>query len=231
MIKGYVVTLMQLPESVDVATRCQQSGKEYNVDVEIVPAVHKSTVRDEMAAEGLQEATIETEKKFLPPYTRNESSREAVFGNFMTQYRIWDKIVNSNEPGIVLEHDAVFVAPVPDLSNKGDIINIGKPSYGGFKTPKSAGVHAFFSKPGGYFPGAHGYYLTPTGAKRLIEMAKKNGVSPCDLFLNKKAFPDLKELYPWVVEAHDSFTTIQNEVGCKAKHNYKNNKNYKLLSD
>jgi len=30
----------------------------------------------------------------------------------------------------------------------------------------------------------------------------------------------LQEYWPWPVEAHDSFTTIQNENGCLAKHNY-----------
>jgi hypothetical protein len=47
------------------------------------------------------------------------------------------------------------------------------------------------------------------------------------LFINKTNFPDIKELYPWVVEAKDGFTTIQKAKGCTAKHNY--NKDFKIL--
>ena len=230
-MKGYVITLLNLSESVEIANRCIESGKQFNIDIEIFPAIYKDESFNELKKESLFEATIEHEKKMLPGYIRTESNRGAVMGNFISQYRIWNKILINNKPGIVLEHDAVFMAPLPDLTNKGDIINIGKPSYGGFKTKTVPGVYSMFSKPGGYIPGAHGYYITPKGAKELIDKAKKYGASPCDLFLNKKMFPNIKELWPQVVEAQDSFTTIQNEVGCKAKHNYKNNTNYKILSD
>ena len=43
---------------------------------------------------------------------------------------------------------------------------------------------------------------------------------PTDVFLNIESFPWLEEYYPWPVKADDSFTTIQNEFGCYAKHNY-----------
>lgn len=226
-MKGYVVTLLTLPESVEVANRCVESGKQFNVDVEIFPAVNKNNAEQELANEGLEIATIEAEKQMLPNYTRNESNRGAVLGNFITQYQIWKTIAESNEPSIVLEHDAVFIANVPDLTNQGDIINIGKPSYGKFRTKNAPGVYPMFSKPGGYIPGAHGYYVTPAGAQQLVAKANTFGAAPCDLFLNNKMFPNIKELWPQVVEARDSFSTIQKALGCKAKHNY--NKDYKLL--
>jgi hypothetical protein len=42
---------------------------------------------------------------------------------------------------------------------------------------------------------------------------------PTDVFLNLNSFAFLQEFYPWPVEARDSFTTIQSEIGCRAKHN------------
>ena len=42
---------------------------------------------------------------------------------------------------------------------------------------------------------------------------------PTDVFLNIDTFPFLEEHYPWLVEAQDSFTTIQNSNGIAAKHN------------
>ena len=49
-----------------------------------------------------------------------------------------------------------------------------------------------------------------------------------NVFLHSKRFPFLEEYYPWPVEAIDSFTTIQNVAGCKAKHNYKHG--YRIIN-
>ena len=216
-MKGYVVTLMNLPESVEMAERCKKSGEQFGIDIDIFPAVWKDDALGELEKEQLKTST----------WDESYSNVGAVVGNFITQYRIWKTIFEADEAGIVLEHDAIFTDNVPDLINKGDIINLGKPSYGKFLTKNKSGVYPMFSKPGGYIPGAHGYYLTPKGAEQLILLAKNKGVAPCDMFLNKTNFPNIKEIYPWVIEAKDEFTTIQKEKGCGAKHNY--NKDYKIL--
>ena len=215
-MKGYVVTLMNLPESVAVANRCAATGNRFGVDVTLFPAVFKDIALDELEKEGLK----------LSKWDESFSNVPAVIGNFVTQYRIWKTIIESKEPGIVLEHDAVFTAPVPDLNGKGDIINLGKPSYGNYHSKTNAGVYPLFSK-SGYVPGAHGILITPTGALELINIAKQLGAAPCDLFINNTNFPNIKEIYPWVIEAKDEFSTIQKTKGCAAKHNY--NKNYKIL--
>ena len=69
-------------------------------------------------------------------------------------------------------------------------------------------------------PGAHAYVITPTGAKELINSARALGGQPTDVFINNGRFPWIQELYPWVAEAKDSFTTIQQTKGCLAKHGY-----------
>lgn len=217
-MKGYVVTILQLPESVASANRCVESGVKFGIDIEIFPAIYKTDIDSEL---------FKT-KLMVGKFDESFSHKNAVIGNFLSQFYIWNKIYNSNEPGIVLEHDAIIVANVPDLQNGGDIINLGKPSYGKFKEQKLEGIYPIFSKSyvdkiGIYLPGAHGYYLTPNGALRLIDKAKKIGVYPCDLFINTVNFPDLMEVSPWPIEAHDSFTSIQRKKGCLGKHNFSQN--------
>ena len=85
-----------------------------------------------------------------------------------------------------------------------------------YNKPEKFGVNPLTSKV--YFPGAHAYRVKPNAAKFIIEQAKKFA-RPTDVFLNVETFPFLEEYYPWPVMAKDSFTTIQNEMGCKAKHN------------
>jgi len=218
-MKGYVGTVFEIPESVEMANRCVESGKQFGVDVEIVPAVYKDSALETLGKEQLP----------LAKFDETYSNIGAVVGNFITQYRCWKKILESNEPGIVLEHDAIFTAPVPEVVPlaKADIINIGKPSYGNFRSMNRPGIYPMFSKPGGYIPGAHAYYVTVAGASQLIAKAKQLGASPCDLFLNKTNFPAIAEVFPWIAVADDEFTTIQKEKGCIAKHNY--NADFKIL--
>ena len=42
---------------------------------------------------------------------------------------------------------------------------------------------------------------------------------PTDVYLNLDRFPFITEFYPWPIECRDSFSTIQRELGCRAKHN------------
>jgi hypothetical protein len=62
--------------------------------------------------------------------------------------------------------------------------------------------------------------VTPAGAQLLVENAPMYA-KPTDVYLNLDTFPWLQEWYPFVAEARDSFTTIQTETGCLAKHNWK----------
>jgi len=216
-MKAYIVTLFNLPESIKFAERCKRSAAVFDIDAELYPAVWRDIAQAEAIKENLTVSNFDT----------SFSNIDSVIGNFITQYRIWRTIAVSSNPGIVLEHDALFFAKLPDLENKGDIINLGRPSYGAYNAKQSPGVYPMFSKTGGYIPGAHCYYLTPNGANQLISFAKIHGIAPCDLFLNRRNFPNIKEIYPWIAEADDEFTTIQHEKGCTAKHNY--NSNYIIL--
>ena len=207
-MRAYVGTILDDYRSVQIAHRCIASGNKYGIDVQIMPATQAETALSVVQHESLK----------ISEWDTSFSDTGAVLGNFLTQYRTWKIIADLDKPSIVLEHDAVFVGPVPELDGH-DIVNLGKPSFGGFSTEVDPGTYKFFSKPG-YFGGAHAYYLTPNGARSLIRVASKVGAGPCDLFLCTKNFPDLREVYPWPIEAHDSFSTIQRKKGCLRKHNY-----------
>lgn len=215
--RAYVVTLLDIPQSVEMAERCIASGKKYGIEVEKHPAIYKDKAEKALAVEGLKRGN----------WDESYSNPTAVIGNFVSQFNLWKRTARSLDSAIILEHDAVFTAEVPDLEGKGHIINLGKPSYGRYKSKSQPGIYPMFSKPGGYIPGAHAYYITHIGANWLVETSHKRGAHPVDLFLCRQNFKEIKELYPWVAEARDEFSTIQNEKGCKAKHNYSDK--YKVL--
>lgn len=213
-MKAKVITLINNSSSIDVAERCIESGEKHGVTVEWFRAI---TPNDEPLE------LLENER--IPPsafderYSRNLNCISA----FLSHYSLWKECASGKETYAIFEHDAVITAPLPTQPFQ-YAMNIGAPSYGNWNTPKTLGINPLTTKK--YFPGAHAYMVTPAGAKKLVEAAPKFA-KPTDVYLNLDTFPWLQEYYPFCAEAKDSFTTIQVEEGCRAKHNWK--KGYKII--
>jgi GR25 family glycosyltransferase involved in LPS biosynthesis len=157
------------------------------------------------------------------------SKKNAVVGCFLSHYQLWNKVKKLT---LILEHDAVLLKAASDpfkefikeyqsiLESHMTLMNIGKPSFGNFYVQKTPGIYKLFSKPDGKFPGCHGYLIEPKASKALIAQAHIEGIYPVDKFINNKRFNFLTELYPWPIECEDSFSSIQKEKGCLAKHKF-----------
>jgi GR25 family glycosyltransferase involved in LPS biosynthesis len=211
-MKTFIITMVNNQRSVDAANQCLESCKKFGYDAEIFEAI---TPDDGpygiLEKEGLPKENILLEKSC--------SKLRPALCCFLSHYFLWKRAIELNETILCLEHDAIMVNKLaPRLKHSG-VCNLGKPSYGYFIKAKKAGTYYLFSKPNNHFPGTHAVLVSPEGAKKLIKQAKVR-VGALDLFLNKTDFPWLSEYYPWPVECDDSFTTIQNERGCLAKHNY-----------
>ena len=216
-MKGYVITIESMPESVRSAEKCISSAARYGFEVEKFTATTPADVPEEF----LKSKGIPTDN-FKEVYSRYESCIAA----FSSHYRLWEKGVTEKERLVVLEHDAYFVDEVPKIPFNG-VLSLGKPSYGKYNKPKTLGVNKLTSKQ--YLPGAHAYMISPDAAKILIERAK-DVAAPTDLYICNQNFQFVHEFYPWPVEARDTFTSIQSEAGCIAKHSYqKNADKYKIL--
>ena len=139
------------------------------------------------------------------------SNAESCMSAFLSHRSLWLHSIERQRPILVLEHDAVMVAPLPELRE--GVINLGMPSFGKFKTPPE-GLGKLYSR--AFFGGAHAYVVYPEPAKQLIEAAKELA-GPTDVFLHRRNFNFLLEYYPWPFHCEDSFTTIQKERGCLTK--------------
>ena len=206
-MKMFVITMTENERSVQVAERCIKSGIKFDAYIK----KHKAyTPQNCNVFEELQKLEYD-EFGFREKYSRMENC----IAGFLSHHSLWVKCLKLNEPIVIFEHDAVLINEVPKLLMF-DILNLGKPSYGKYNTPSFLGYGALVSKP--YFPGAHAYRITPKGAAELINEAQLTA-GPTDVYIHSSKFT-LGEYYPWVAEARDSFTTIQNSQGCYAKHNY-----------
>ena len=205
-MKSFVITIKDNPRSVESAKRCIESGKKVGCAIRMFDAITpKDNPMRLFENEGLNFRDIDEK------YSRTMNCAAA----FFSHYSLWKKCVQMNETFVIFEHDAVLQDKVPTVPFK-YVMNIGHPSYGKFNTPSMFGVNPLTSKR--YFPGEHAYMVTPQGAKKLVNEAKNGFPRTTDLFLNLDYFPWLQEYYPWTTKVDESFTTIQAELGTRAKH-------------
>lgn len=206
-MKSYVITILDNKRSVKVADRCIKSGAKCGITIEKWKATTpKDNPIDLLLSENIVTSGL-NEK-----YSRPNNCAAA----FHSHFSLWKHCIEINETVLILEHDAVIIDNIPNIMFD-KVITLGKPSYGKYNTPSFLGVGKMVQAP--YTKGAHGYMINPLGARELISKAKTNA-GPTDVFLNNTNFPFIQEHYPWLIEARDSFTTIQNVDGCRAKHNY-----------
>ncbi|MGB0417801.1 MAG: hypothetical protein ACPGCR_03410 [Acholeplasmataceae bacterium] len=205
-MKASVITILDNVRSRQVADRCIQSGLKNGINTAYFKAITPKDSPMKIASD--ENIPIDG---FEEVYSRFDNCLAA----FLSHYWLWKMTAAGTQPHVIFEHDAVVTERIPFL--RGDIVNLGKPSYGKWNTPLFLGEGPLTTKP--YFPGAHAYYITPKGAQQLIDKAKTHAC-PTDVFINKSHFDNLSEVYPFCAEAKDNFTTIQKTEGCLAKHNY-----------
>ncbi len=213
MMQSYVICIESNKHSVEAANRCIESGKKFGYTIEKHPAYCPDDDPHKIfKEEGLPVSEFKIDARF--------SRLEPCMCGFLSHRSLWIKAFKENKQLLILEHDAIFTDKIPLNIGFDGLISFGRPSYGQYRKAKKPGVYKMFSKVGGYMPGAHAYVVSPRGARKLLHhAAQKPG--PTDLFLNKHDFPFISEYYPWPVMADDKVSTIQHDIGCIAKHNYK----------
>lgn len=204
-MKAHVITVLSVPESVEAAQRCQDSCRRFGLEAIVAAAVTSDQARDVFTANGWP----------MWAFLENRYSRpEPCMACFCSHAALWAECVISGKPLIVCEHDAVMVGPLPDLSGVQWLCNLGRPSFGTFRTPR-LGIGPLVSK--SHLPGAHAYYVTPRGARSLLIMAPSRAC-PTDVFISNDRFFGLEEAYPWPFECREEVSLIQRPLGCEAKH-------------
>lgn len=208
-MKSYVITITDNEKSVAAANRCIASAKKFGIDTQIHDAI-----TPQKGAVGIAHKKEVPINGFKERFSRFQNCLSA----FLSHLSLWEKCIELNEPIIIFEHDAVVMDALPIHVNFDGLLSIGEPSYGQYGVGHILGVNKLFSKQ--YLPGAHAYMLKPKGARELVRCSKTGRARPTDVYLNNTYFPWIQEYYPWPVVAKDTFTTIQNEEGCIAKHNF-----------
>ncbi len=200
--KKFLITLTNLPPSVQSAERCIESAKRHGeaYNLEIVPGTNKFESHDFFIRHGL--AWNKEYAETTDPY--------AGMGCFASHYNLWRRCVEIGKPVMILEHDSVFVDSIPELRFR-HVIMLGKPYFFNHIVSKiSRDKKREIFHPWRFLRGTHCYAITPEGAQTLLEKAPRQLLPPVDLFMNKKNV-DILYYHPPPVDLDVRFSSVANK--------------------
>lgn len=228
-MKSFVITLQNHKYSQKVADRCIASALAVGLTVEKFSAVDKEYAHEVMRSHNLtwtwannntsHSVCPKTNLKQHPYQTRDFRTKIACS---MSHFLLWKKCVELNEPILILEHDTVFLRPLPDVEFKG-ICQINDPASAtrrGSVWSQSMikrGGSGVFEKtwvtteadraiPDG-LAGNSAYMIKPYAAQELIDKYYELGVWPNDATMCKQLFPYLEEYYPFITKVIQTEST------------------------
>jgi GR25 family glycosyltransferase involved in LPS biosynthesis len=164
MYKTYIISLIttghgdhQLSAEI-MLPRTMNFCNQYNWNAEIFHAVN-----------GYNLQKSDWENFGFPPPIKSDKGKEkfgdlpGAQGCFLSHYLLWNRCIELNHPIVVLEDDAEIIAPLEEINIDLDLVKLHKPRASGQ------------SKLGHWSTGAFAYWISPAGAKKLVEFAKQNG--------------------------------------------------------
>jgi hypothetical protein len=221
-VQAYVITLEGHAYSERKAAECVLSGQRYGVTVERFKAVPAADAVRRMENYGLvwSWAKGNTARAVCPrtglhqmPY----GNLAAKIGCSLSHWLLWRRCVELAQPILILEHDAEFIGPVPDLDVTCQINDPQGATHKGQWwsaqiAKKGPGVHDKTrvmddpQRPDG-LAGNSAYVIAPKDADKAVGLFYDLGIWPNDATLCIQLFPGLKELYPFAVKTKQEQST------------------------
>jgi hypothetical protein len=225
-VKAFVITLEDHEYSEACAIRCIESAARFGIEVKRFPAVPAVDADKIMRRHGLewswahQNTAVDT-----CPYTglaqHPYGDLAAKIGCSMSHYLLWQRCVDMDKPFLILEHDAVFLRPLPKVQFS-SVCQINDPRgathrgawWSDQMTERGPGVFAKTLVMAGTRPdglaGNSAYLIRPWAALELANLFHRLGVWPNDATMCVQLMPKLQELYPFVtrVEQTESTTVL-----------------------
>lgn len=225
-MKAYVITLESNAESFTAADRLIDSSNHFGNEFTIQKyrASEPNDVASGFFNRGIKWNYPWT-KEFMDmqsgllktPYeTEDPKKRMACF---LSHWLLWYKCAEIDEPLLIFEHDAIFIRKL-QLSLVTDspyeIVSLNDPRGA---TRKGQRYHELiagenvtqvpwidvYNVPQG-LPGNSAYYITPKGAKKILEVVKEYGAWPNDAIMCKQLMPKMLGCLGWYA------TSIQRNI-------------------
>lgn len=207
-MNAYIITLLQSNLALEIAEESLSAAKKFKINAEIYPAVlgyDSQPLFDRYGITHFLNYTI-----YSKPGHR---------GCFLSHFELWLKCVELNEPILILEHDGIFIRPLPDdiLENFEDVLRLDaydrwKPNYNQLVSNSLSSTVSYNRRPtecyyhsnGHYYVGAYGYIIKPKAAEKLIKFSKERGIICTEAQIGTKIV-DIVSVTATIVKLHEHY--------------------------
>jgi len=220
---SFVIMLEGHEYSEAKASRCIETAAQFGLEVQKFPAVEQDWSELVMRSKGLKWTWAKNNTAI--DYCPLTGLRQHPYGKLapkigcsMSHYELWEWCAESNNELLILEHDAVFLRPLPEVEFNG-ICQINDPQgatpsgerWSRQMRERGPGVFSktlvmIDAQPDG-LAGNSAYLIKPWAAAELVKAFKKYGVWPNDATMCIQLFPWLQELYPFVTRVEQTMST------------------------
>lgn len=189
-MKAFIVHLSKIPSSLSSALRLKQELLDVGIKVELFEGSYGDVTKKEYERIGRKHHpwTFKGPDALLPEDFKLEQSRPGIIGCFDSQYRLWQKCVELNEPIMIFEDDAHIIRKFYPVEWD-DVLSLAS-SHG----KKMQNYRQYIESPTGdpeasYYhrssmPGNAGYAIKPHAAKILVD-TYSNSFLPADNAINQ----------------------------------------------
>lgn len=210
-MKSFIIILQESEHSRKVGQEAIEAANKFGIYPEVHPGVLGYNSPEKFKEYGIT--------RFL---TREIIDQPGHQGCFLSHFELWMKCVQLDEPILILEHDGVFIRPLPDdILDKFDGVLKLDAFDVYYKVPEYlAQMEASMDQPvdvwhrpsraswhgtGEFIWGAYGYIIKPHAALELIQFARRIGAAPTDVHIGRNIV-DIKATTVTVVKMHTSYT-------------------------
>lgn len=207
----YIIRLLGNELSERLASDAFNAALNFNFDPIYFNAIHKDNVLEFIERYKIKYAK---DKKIL--------SSLGTLGCFASHYSLWVKISRDKNPSVIVEHDGIIIRDFKHIiKDVNDVCHLDPHNpysttyFEDVQKDQSIFVEDYKRAKekkklitGGYFRGAYGYILTPTGAQKLIRFVKENGCFTADRTICENALI-LNQTSVTCVRLHDFFDSSE----------------------
>ena len=209
-MKAIVIRLKGIEESESLAQECIDSAKSKGLIVYPFDGVYGEE----------QIAAKHAEFQIRPWKEKMKKNRLGVKGCFLSHYSIWLHCLETDQPILVFEHDAVVLRSIPtNITELFDEFLLLDPynkmtkSYGSmhekdgeFKIEEyyNENSQQKYELQHQYAMGLQAYIIKPNAAAKLLESVKKNGYYPADMQCHKGII-NIQTVYPSIASVNPRF--------------------------
>ena len=207
-MKAFVITLQQSELARRIANESINAANNFGINAEIYPAVL-----------GYDSNPLFKKYNITQYLNHTIAVKSGHQGCFLSHFELWLKCIELDQPIIILEHDGIFIRPLPNdiLENFYEICRLDAfdrwlPGYNQ-KIQNSLNksidyngnpTAVYYHSSGNYYVGAYGYIVKPQGAVKLVRFARERGIVCTEAHIGSNIV-DIVNVSATIVRLHEHY--------------------------